>query len=356
VPMQEACKRRLYISTVLQAVANLRPKAVVLDIWFDPKLCPDPAVTQTIFQELDRLSKDTPVVVGLPSYNSRDIRANMPATFAEISSRREGLKKTQLVLQRVTHSTNPKVKEGLVERNIDARRIPLSWFVYDDFDKVGVGGQSYRRDTLSVAAVRAVDPHHPVLQRIHAVTSDGSARPSNDDYPYTSFVEEGKLPILRAIDVVCSNPPDGEWKTVCDTRPEKHCVDPTSINGKVVVLGLAGFGNDVHETLIGKIPGVVLQANYVESLLDGRVFKPVAWWLQILLGFSWLSLAFIITSKSRSLVLLLVITIVLAYPLTLVLRWCGYYTPALVELALASVTLLVSFIVHLYFEHLYGAK
>src|SRR5262249_11106284 len=160
--------------------------------------------------------------------------------------------------------------------------------VYDSFDKIGTNGQPYRRDTLSIAAVRAVNPHHHVLERIDALNEHGAPQPSDEDHPYTSFVEEARLPILQAIDVICSRPEGQEWKAICDNQVEKRCIDSKLLTDKVVLVGLAGLNSDLHETLIGKVAGVVLQANYVESLLTGRVFKPVSWWLQILIGLLWL--------------------------------------------------------------------
>jgi len=40
---------------------------------------------------------------------------------------------------------------------------------------------------------------------------------------------------------------------------------------RIVVLGDAQ--QDPHDTVVGHVPGVVLQANYIESLLDERYFK-----------------------------------------------------------------------------------
>jgi CHASE2 domain-containing sensor protein len=44
----------------------------------------------------------------------------------------------------------------------------------------------------------------------------------------------------------------------------------------------------VHPSLIGTVPGVILQANYIESLLTGRVFSPVPTRVQIVMGAIWL--------------------------------------------------------------------
>jgi len=350
--LEESCKRRLYISKLLEVLPRFKPKAVVLDIWFDPRLCEDQSVTATVFSALSNLSEKVPVVIGLPAYNLTDIQADMPAVFAQVSNRKPGLAPTELVLQPVTRRSNERMKEGLVERNIDARKIPLSWPVYDGFDQIGRNGQPHRLDTLSIAAVRAVDPHHSILRRIGALRDNGSPQASEGDHPYTGLIKENNLPIERAIDVMCSNPPD-DWTNVCTGRSERHSVDPGIFAGKIVLIGFAGLGGDLHESPIGKVPGVILQANYVESLLDGRVFKLVPFWPQILLGLLWLFSAFLIARKSRSLELVVVAAIVLTYLISVLLRWSGYYTELTFGLAVGSITLLISLNMYIYIEDIF---
>jgi len=87
--------------------------------------------------------------------------------------------------------------------------------VYDGFPEVKSEGQPTRMDTLSVAAVRAFDPHHSVLKTIDALNPDGSSKPSTQPYPFTAFLREDQLPIVRAIDVICSKPPNELWTVPC---------------------------------------------------------------------------------------------------------------------------------------------
>jgi CHASE2 domain-containing sensor protein len=72
-----------------------------------------------------------------------------------------------------------------------------------------------------------------------------------------------------------------------------HCSDNPELRklrDRVAVVGQVWPGQDVHESVIGAVPGVVLQANYIESLLDQRIFKPLDPWLQLLIGAVWLLL------------------------------------------------------------------
>jgi len=42
---------------------------------------------------------------------------------------------------------------------------------------------------------------------------------------------------------------------------------------------------DSHFSVVGEVPGYILQANYVEALLDGRYFRAVAGWVNYVAGF-----------------------------------------------------------------------
>jgi HD-GYP domain-containing protein (c-di-GMP phosphodiesterase class II) len=58
-------------------------------------------------------------------------------------------------------------------------------------------------------------------------------------------------------------------------------VDPEQLNGKLVLLGLTGFGlNDMRTTALGElVPGIEIQAQLLETMFDGRfIVRP--WWMK----------------------------------------------------------------------------
>jgi CHASE2 domain-containing sensor protein len=357
-PLPDACRRRLYITQLLKILANFYPKVVVLDVWFDPELCSDKQTIGTLSDELRQFSKQAPIILGVPSRNAADLQAESPADFAYMRNRNPALKSTDLVLMPVVQLPqypDERLTVAVIRRDSDARRIPLSWPVYDDFPDVGSNAEPKRKDTLSVAAVRAFDPHHPVLKTIDALNSDGSARISTDAYPYTSFLREDQFQIARAIDVICSSPPNELWKTVCaQTRILR--VTPEMFRDKIVVIGLAGLGGDLHQTVLGKAPGLFLQANYIESLLSNRVYKPLSLCADLLFGFVWLGAVFTIAWRVRShpfwaLTLSLLATVVPAYLILKMLIWCGYYTELLIPLAVAAIVTNVTVQFHHFLLH-----
>jgi len=56
------------------------------------------------------------------------------------------------------------------------------------------------------------------------------------------------------------------------------------VRGRVVVVGEDVADYDRHETVVGDLPGYILQANYIESLLDDRLIRPVPEVLNVLAG------------------------------------------------------------------------
>ena len=149
-----------------------------------------------------------------------------------------------------------------------------------------------------------------------------------------------------AIAVICSRPSDDYWKNVCNPRKEMR-TDLAAILGRVVFVGQAGSGSDIHQSLIGNVPGVILQANYVESLLDDRVFKPMRSIYQIVIGLFWLGGMFWVSLHFRprpalALFLSLLAAVIPAYLIHLLILHFNYYTQLLLPLILAAIVLNVS--------------
>jgi hypothetical protein len=344
--LPRACERRIFIGQLLQGLSKFAPKVVVLDMWFDSKNCPD-RDSQVLWDELDRFSSQIPVVSGIGSYNPSEMRSLFPAEFAEAKNRKPGLKSTELVLEpriEPAHKPNARLTEGVVELNSDYRKIPLSWPVYDDFANVGSPGQPRRVDSLAVAALRAFDPRNQILVKIGALNSVGAAIVSTAYHPYTSFVREEDLSVARAIDVVCSGSDDKSWQDECHTLGIPIRDLRKTFERRIVLVGIGGVREDNHQSLIGSVPGVILHANFIESLLQGRVYEPLAISWQITIGVAWLFVISWITWRFAShpslAFLFSLLTVIISACL---IRWAfahfHYYADLLVPLILAALVL-----------------
>lgn len=275
------CGRRAYLGRLLRALEAAQPKVVVLDMWFEPTSCSD-ADSQPLWTALDELSKQVHVVSGVGTFSPRDATSGWPAELAAAGGR---LKPTELVAMpavSVRHLSSQAIAEGVLELDADNRKIPLSWPVYDAFASLDAGGSPRRVDSLAIAAVRLFDPRYPTLRRVGALDANDRPVPSTDPHPYTTFLKEEDMTIVRADQVLCAS---GESIEDCSTDSVTGLNIQKLFAGKIVFIGSAGFGDDVHQSLIGDVPGVVLQANYVESLLRNRVYVPIRFvWQIVLLG------------------------------------------------------------------------
>jgi hypothetical protein len=330
-----ACQRRTYLAQVLTALAATRPKAVVLDMWFEPNFCSD-TDSQPLWTAVDALAKQIPVVSGIGAFDPDEATANWPAELSAASRRGAELKPTELVAMPaipLAHSIGEAVTEASVELDADNRKIPLSWPVYASFAAIGRSGEPRRIDSLAVAAVRAIDPNNPALKRVGALDINNAATPSGDPHPYTTFLREEDLPIVRADDVLCASAAQSKD---CGTSRGAIIDTKTLFSGRVVLIGSAGFGNDAHQSLIGYVPGVVLQANYVESLLQNRVYVPMGFVGQLLLFGGWIGIGVwgprLIAGRIRRLVAYGAAIVLPILLLHFYIIYSGYYMPFLVKM------------------------
>jgi hypothetical protein len=89
---------------------------------------------------------------------------------------------------------------------------------------------------------------------------------------------------------MCPVPPaDHKWKNCPDPAGNRDGTN-AKLHGRVVVVGFSDNSNDLWNTAVGRLAGYVLQANYIEALLDARTFQPLGFWLTCWLSLLWLML------------------------------------------------------------------
>jgi hypothetical protein len=155
---------------------------------------------------------------------------------------------------------------GLVNVADDNRRLPLNWLVYPNLASTKAG-QPYPVDSLGLAAAKLHEPR--LLQdnsRLASVLDKG-------EQPFLGFLtpEQYAGHRIYASEALCGHrlANDEEWRTCSVDNPL-----PISLRGRVVVIGESSPYMDQHRTIVGRIPGFYLHANYVEALLDDRFFRP----------------------------------------------------------------------------------
>jgi CHASE2 domain-containing sensor protein len=117
------------------------------------------------------------------------------------------------------------------------------------------------------------------------------------------------------------------------------------MSGRVVLVGELDLVQDAHKSVVGKMPGYLMQANFIEALLDDRYYRsmPVLDYVYGFIFLAALELILILWREHWMLMMVLIIVLlglsVVGLYLTLKLaRW--YVNPVPVGLAAVTVRIL----------------
>lgn len=248
VTLLNICNQRRFVARLVELISAARPSVIVLDKYFGPATCalPSPETEQLRGAIASTIRGGTPVVIGrqLDPQNLK-VSAGLPLATGDATP-----------------------IEGFINLHDDNRRLSLRW--------VGkVSADWLELPTLAVAAARAHRPDVIDHRRLRQAYDRYS-------YPYVSFLSEEQFGPYRisAIDLMCgSGRRETDWSSCTGDRGLLQ-----RVRGRVVVIGDNTTQQDQHSSVIGRVPGVLLQANYIEAILDERVFEAVPRWLELLLG------------------------------------------------------------------------
>lgn len=245
------CEQRPFLAELIRAVADFSPAVIVVDKYFVTKCSEKDEGTIQLQNAMREVGGRIPIVTGRRINDAADTTALSLMPSPEFG---------------------PKlgIREGIVNIDRDTKRLPLGWTVSSD------GERKWRR-SLALEAAEAYDPKlkekYPFLEKLIA----------ERQHPYISFLNREQLKrhaTYSTADVFCGNE---------RTRAGRSCSggakdDLEYLRGRIVVIGEINL-DDSHLSVIGHVPGFVLQANYIEALLDQRYFKPVGWWTNYGAGF-----------------------------------------------------------------------
>ena len=280
-PIEDKCEGREFMAKLLLRLRDIGPAVVVIDKWYSPRVCEDSSGTTNFRSAILQLSERVPIVLGEDSNTLEELRANADPNLNKLLQ--NGFtEEDQLANEpRLVPENGKTIFYGLVRLNCDTRRIPLKWQVYRDEDSVRQR-HSVSLPSLSLAAATVVDKD--VGQNLRVFLIKG-------EHPLTSFLTDDRFKPVHAIQIVCGTVPlgPGGWRG-CNPATD----DDFDVKNKVVVIGEYS-NDDEHRSVIGTVPGVVVQANYVEALLGDRYFRSIPRPLEItltILSFFLISLAF----------------------------------------------------------------
>lgn len=153
-----------------------------------------------------------------------------------------------------------RVTVGYIALPDDLRRVPLYRAKVKNGDPV---------DSFAQAVARAYRPQ--IVERLEAIDR-------GDELPYGGFIARG------GFDVVTANQLFSREPAVFDKLANRVVI----ISGEWHSRGLGrGPLADSFQTPVGALPGALLHANYVEALLDKRIYSPWMGWARLALEIFW---------------------------------------------------------------------
>jgi CHASE2 domain-containing sensor protein len=263
----QACKRRLYLAKLIDALEVQAASVIVLDFMFNAQC---PIEDKMLAASMSRTAERIPLIVGQNSEVVRTIQAREPTRVGK------GIDEADLVP--VTPNISAEVRGvtyGLIMLIADNRHIPLRWQTASS--RPGTGGLTEHgtQDSLVLAAAIAQN-------RSVADSPTLSQYMRNSETPLTRFIPPSKFPHQNGLDLLCRDQDLSHWED-CKPKPDRMSI----FRGHVAVLGFGDndAGTDMHESVLGVIPGVFLQANYIECLLDGSYLTQPWWPIELALSF-----------------------------------------------------------------------
>jgi CHASE2 domain-containing sensor protein len=321
VSLHNICEQREFLGRLITALAEHDPAIIVVDKFFTAGGCkPGHVGTGELQKAIARVAGRIPIVVGL-RIDDR-VPPSTPGEFA------------WPIVNALSFPDAPKLKEAVINIDIDSRRLALGWRIRRDSKS-----EPEWRNALALQAAQMYDSKlltkYPALR--HLI--------ENGEHPYLSVIPRGEFTSYLAGDILCASRQEpSAMGEVCGSRKNRDN-DLEFLRGRIAIVGEVSRDVDVHFTVIGQVPGVVLQANYIEALLDERYFKPVRHWVDYLIGFLFF-VAVEVALRQRSalrglayLIAALVFTLLLLF---LTVRHLGYYVnPVTVSALVLGVKLIV---------------
>ena len=283
ISMLNVCPERRFLGELLKSLVNVHPRVVVIDKKFGLTTCPDDDPgTLNLYAGMQSLcTSHVRVIVGRLVGEDTRKQKNITTVYPlepALSFRKvtpPSAVDSAADVPRLSASDTPEqcVFEGVVNTVQDNRRAGL-WF--PNVEPV----ETYHGSPPSLALAAALSASPNLL---HSGTLDGL---KSESPPYVSFVETEDFENyeVRARDLVCKSADPPGWRACTDGE-----IDPSvraKLLASVVLIGEDDSGSDRHDTAVGEIPGYYLQANYIESLLDDRLIRPVPEIINIVAGFS----------------------------------------------------------------------
>jgi hypothetical protein len=258
VSLTNVCGQRGFLARVVRVLrmAPQRPTVIAIDKFFGRDSCPsgDPGTIALADEFVEALQSGVAIVVGKALTRTADgsIQAEPAHDF--------GL------------AEFPRFREAVVNVRDDVRAVPLSW--------IFVTPPNPLPRTASTLALAAAALHRPGLVNESPLLTTYL---SSSEPLHVGFLRPSQFAMRRvsAMELVCGSTGAPDWKACFGNAKMSD-----SFGGGVVVVGEEFRDYDTHNTPVGRMAGYLLQATYLEALLDDRYFRTVPQWVNWIVGLS----------------------------------------------------------------------
>jgi CHASE2 domain-containing sensor protein len=277
----DVCGQREQIAQMVCQIRRASPRVIVIDKFYGTKECGKS--NEDLRRAFLEVSQDVPVVLG------RLVADEAVSGDSKIHYYLAPSLKFATV-------AGAKLAFGVVNIDRDSRKLPLQWQLYPNKESAQAGTSLQLYDTLALAAAKGYDDNlltnHPRLDYLF----------NHHEHPYISFLREDEFHPMTVSEVLAGSELSGgaqdqsTQKTFCATKePARNLL---KMGGMVVVIGEQSI-SDMHQSVVGRLPGYLMQTNFIEALLDDRYYRamPV---LDYVYGFFFLAILELILILYRS--------------------------------------------------------
>jgi len=274
--LTNVCASRAFLARLVPALNTLNAHVIVIDKYYSADACAEQDQNNAFINAVE--SSKVPIVVGQQTHA-------LPQTSTASGC--------LALTPKLEFGPSSNVHYGLTRIDNDDLKIPLRIPVYPD--PATIPGThpaatasaapaplpAAAGDTLSLVAAKLVNPRlesNHTLSKLLATLTD----------PYTTFLN---LPHITALTALCSAEPsprapiDGQpGDALCKPwvrDPDNLDGNQLSLAGKIVIVGdisdadLKPFPSSLAPFPPGTRPGVFMQANYIQALLDHRFLQQI---------------------------------------------------------------------------------
>jgi hypothetical protein len=285
-PIGDKCEGRKFLASLLPRLRDLGASVIVIDKWYLPTACANPAATAALQDKVNLVSQTVPIVLAQDSDTYDELQANNDP--AVTSWKKLNLAKDDQVLADSAIAVDGKDSHfGLARLACNNWQIPLTWTVHPPlYDLDAMNKKGARMDALGFAAAKMFDGNLAEVMHRHV---------DNHDDLVGAFLPLAAFRPLRATQILCGLQTIKYDPSSCTPGDPRE----VSLKGNLVLIGEYSEA-DTHESVIGNVPGFLLQANYIESLLDDRYYQLIPRWLEIILAILCFVAIDITIEKARS--------------------------------------------------------